>query len=193
MARKACIHQAHRFGLCADTGRFRLGRGGGGIVEMGPLALPLVEPGNSAPAHARRHRPCGRPPPLENSRKCARCSLLPICLPDEVNLFRSGGPPRTPPPAAEAALPLHVQQPGARVGKKGDLIVVSVENQPDRCRCPPRRSTPWCAKRFRSPGCPAVSGSSRPPAPAAREAPMRAKPNTRRAETPSADCCSRAI
>ncbi len=40
------------------------------------------------------------PPPLENSRKYARCSLLPICLPDEVNLFRSGGPPRTPPPAA---------------------------------------------------------------------------------------------
>jgi len=72
------------------------------------------------------------PPPLENSRKCVRCSLLPICLPDEVNLFRSGGPPRTPPPAAEAALPLYVQQPGARVGKKGDLIVVSVENQPDR-------------------------------------------------------------
>lgn len=72
------------------------------------------------------------PPPLDNSRKCARCSLLPICLPDEVNLFRSGGAPRTPPPAADAALPLYVQQPGARVGKKGDLLIISAENEPDR-------------------------------------------------------------
>lgn len=70
------------------------------------------------------------PPPLDNSRKCARCSLLPICLPDEVNLFRSGGAPRTPPPAADSALPLYVQQPGARVGKKGDLLVISIENEP---------------------------------------------------------------
>jgi CRISPR-associated exonuclease Cas4/CRISPR-associated protein Cas1 len=72
------------------------------------------------------------PPPLDNSRKCARCSLLPVCLPDEVNLFRSGGVPRMPPPAADAALPLYVQQPGARVGKKGDLLVISAENEPDR-------------------------------------------------------------
>ena len=58
------------------------------------------------------------PPPLENSPKCARCSLLPICLPDEVNLFRIGAVPRTPPPAADMALPLYVQTPGARVGKR---------------------------------------------------------------------------
>jgi CRISPR-associated endonuclease Cas1/CRISPR-associated protein Cas4 len=72
------------------------------------------------------------PPPLDNSRKCVRCSLLPVCLPDEVNLFRSGSSPRTPPPAADAALPLYVQQPGARVGKKGDVLVISAENEPDR-------------------------------------------------------------
>ena len=46
------------------------------------------------------------PPPLDNSPKCTRCSLLPICLPDEVNLFRTGAVPRTPPPPADAALPL---------------------------------------------------------------------------------------
>lgn len=88
-------------------------------------ASPSSSTRNSAPAPAR-------PPPLDNSRKCARCSLLPICLPDEVNLFRSGGAPRTPPPAADSALPLYVQQPGARVGKKGDLLVISIENEPDR-------------------------------------------------------------
>ena len=31
-----------------------------------------------------------RPPPLENSPKCPRCSLAGICLPDETNLFRKG-------------------------------------------------------------------------------------------------------
>lgn len=72
------------------------------------------------------------PPPLENSRKCHRCSLLPICLPDEVNLFRTGAVPRTPPPPADAALPLYVQQPGARVGKEGDVLVVKAA--PDRRR-----------------------------------------------------------
>lgn len=64
------------------------------------------------------------PPPLENSRKCPRCSLLPICLPDEVNLSRTGAVPRTPSPAADAALPLYVQHPGARVGKEGEVLVI---------------------------------------------------------------------
>ncbi len=64
------------------------------------------------------------PPPLENSKKCIRCSLLPICLPDEVNLFRTGAVPRTPPPAADSALPLYVQQPGARIGKEGEVLVI---------------------------------------------------------------------
>jgi CRISPR-associated endonuclease Cas1/CRISPR-associated protein Cas4 len=72
------------------------------------------------------------PPPLENSRKCHRCSLLPICLPDEINLFRTGGVPRTPPPPADAALPLYVQQPGARIGKEGDVLVIKAS--PDRRR-----------------------------------------------------------
>lgn len=76
------------------------------------------------------------PPPLENSRKCARCSLLPICLPDEVNLFRTGAVPRTPPPAADSALPLYVQQPGARIGKEGEVLVVKspVERAPEQER-----------------------------------------------------------
>ena len=58
------------------------------------------------------------PPPLDNSPKCPRCSLLPVCLPDEVNWFRKGAVPRTPPPPATPALPVYVQTPGARVGKK---------------------------------------------------------------------------
>jgi len=71
------------------------------------------------------------PPPLENSRKCHHCSLMPDRKSDEVNLFRGGGPPRTPPPAADAALPLYVQQPGARIGKKGEVLTVTVDDQPE--------------------------------------------------------------
>jgi CRISPR-associated exonuclease Cas4/CRISPR-associated protein Cas1 len=73
------------------------------------------------------------PPPLENSKKCIRCSLLPICLPDEVNLFRTGAVPRTQPPPADSALPLYVQQPGARIGKDGEVLIIKApaERSPD--------------------------------------------------------------
>ena len=39
-----------------------------------------------------------RPPPLEDSPKCPRCSLAGICLPDETNLFRKGSFPAAPEP-----------------------------------------------------------------------------------------------
>ncbi|AEO48875.1 hypothetical protein F11_12055 [Rhodospirillum rubrum F11] len=58
------------------------------------------------------------PPPLDHSAKCPRCSLLPICLPDEIAWFRKGSIARTPPPPASPALPLYGQTPGARIGKK---------------------------------------------------------------------------
>lgn len=72
------------------------------------------------------------PPPLDHSPKCPRCALLPICLPDEVNWFRHGTLPRTPPPPASAALPLYVQTPGARITKKGFTLVVQVDGEEDR-------------------------------------------------------------
>ena len=71
-----------------------------------------------------------RPPPLENSPKCPRCSLAGICLPDETNLFRKGYPPRPLNPSADPALPLYVQTPGARVRKRGERIVVETEEEP---------------------------------------------------------------
>jgi CRISPR-associated protein Cas1 len=41
---------------------------------------------------ARRVAVAGRiPPPLQDSPKCPRCSLVGICLPDEVNLLRKDG------------------------------------------------------------------------------------------------------
>lgn len=67
------------------------------------------------------------PPPLENSRKCVKCSLAGICLPDEVNYFRKGLPPRPLNPADDTALPLYVQEPGARVRKSGEQLIVETE------------------------------------------------------------------
>jgi CRISPR-associated protein Cas1 len=68
------------------------------------------------------------PPPLDDSPKCPRCSLVGICLPDETNLLRRGSDecdePRRLLPARDDALPLYVQSAGARVGKRGDELIV---------------------------------------------------------------------
>ena len=70
-----------------------------------------------------------RPPPLEDSPKCPRCSLAGICLPDETNLFRKGHSPRPLNPSDDPALPLYVQTPGARLRKTGDRLRVETEEE----------------------------------------------------------------
>ncbi len=98
-----------------------------------PLDEDLIATALAAAADLRLAAAAKRmPPPLDNSPKCARCSLLPICLPDEVNLFRTGAAPRTPPPSADAALPLYVQTPGGRVGKRGEELTINVEGEAER-------------------------------------------------------------
>jgi len=70
------------------------------------------------------------PRPLEDSPKCPRCSLVPICLPDEVNFLRR--PTVNPRPlvvAREEALPLYVQANRAKIAKKGEVLEVSVEDK----------------------------------------------------------------
>ncbi len=68
------------------------------------------------------------PPPLEDSPKCPRCSLVGICLPDEVRMLKAAGSegiePRLLFPARDDALPLHVQHQGARVRKDGAVLQV---------------------------------------------------------------------
>ncbi|HUZ11869.1 MAG TPA: CRISPR-associated endonuclease Cas1 [Caulobacteraceae bacterium] len=97
-----------------------------------PFTEDLIAASLRAASELRLTVAAGRaPPPLDHSPKCPRCSLLPICLPDEVNWFRKGAIPRTPPPAARPALPLYVQTPGARVGRRAATLVVQVEGEPD--------------------------------------------------------------
>jgi len=70
------------------------------------------------------------PPPLEDSPKCPRCSLVSICLPDEVRvLTRGGDPPRRLLPASVDAYPVYVHHPGAQVRKNGDLIEIRAKDE----------------------------------------------------------------
>lgn len=70
------------------------------------------------------------PPPLEDSPKCPRCSLVGICLPDEINfLRRDGATPRPLAVARDEALPLYVQANRASVRKAGETLEVSVDDQ----------------------------------------------------------------
>jgi CRISPR-associated protein Cas1 len=69
------------------------------------------------------------PAPLSDSPKCPRCSLVTICLPDEVNLLAGSGEGnedgvRRLLPARDDALPLYVQQQGARITKNGEVFEV---------------------------------------------------------------------
>ncbi len=74
------------------------------------------------------------PPPLEDSPKCPRCSLVGICLPDEVLLLTrpdTGGqhPVRPLAPLRDDALPLYVQKHGARIKKNGDTLEVHCDDE----------------------------------------------------------------
>ena len=71
------------------------------------------------------------PPPLRDSPKCPRCSLVGICLPDEVNHFhRTGSTPRPIAVRRDEALPLYVQANNVRLAKKGETITLTEEDGP---------------------------------------------------------------
>ena len=70
------------------------------------------------------------PPPLEDSPKCPRCSLVSICLPDETNfLKRMKTPPRPLSVARDDGLPVYVQANRAAVRKAGEALEISVEDK----------------------------------------------------------------
>ena len=97
-------------------------------------------------AHARKVITGPIPPPLPESPKCVRCSLAPVCLPDETRMLAStpaadptfkdrptspqnstippGPPPRRLIAARDDARPLYLNTQGYRVGCKGDVLAV---------------------------------------------------------------------
>lgn len=69
-----------------------------------------------------------RPLPLVNDPRCLRCSLQPICLPDEVNQQRAceeAPSPRRIWPARDDALHVVAQQEGTRIGVSGLALKVT--------------------------------------------------------------------
>ncbi len=71
------------------------------------------------------------PPPLVDSPKCPRCSLVGLCLPDETNLLseRTTRPPRRLMPSADDARPLHVTEQGAWVTKSKGRVVIKRKDE----------------------------------------------------------------
>jgi len=88
------------------------------LTQAGIDGLRLVAVGGQIPA------------PLVDSPKCPRCSLVGICLPDEVNFFaREQQPPRPLAVRRDEALPVYVQSQRAKVSKSGETLEISVEDE----------------------------------------------------------------
>jgi CRISPR-associated protein Cas1 len=70
------------------------------------------------------------PVPLEDSPKCPRCSLVGICLPDEVHYLRSAeSEPRPLAVTRDEALPVYVQAHSAKVSKSGEVLEISINDE----------------------------------------------------------------
>ncbi|WP_246660643.1 CRISPR-associated endonuclease Cas1 [Nitratireductor sp. XY-223] len=70
------------------------------------------------------------PPPLKDSPKCPRCALVSVCLPDEIRaLSGSSLAPRPIAVPVDDALPLVVQAQRARIGKDGETLKITDEDE----------------------------------------------------------------
>lgn len=66
------------------------------------------------------------PEPLVDSPKCPRCSLVTICLPDEVQFFKQADlAPRPLAVPYHEALPLYIQHYSAKLARKGETLEVT--------------------------------------------------------------------
>ncbi len=104
-----------------------------GSKERVPVVLDdeLVELAKKAVSNLR-HLVAGArmPPPLEDSPKCPRCSLVSVCLPDEITTLQGSDlSPRDIAVASEDALPLIIQSQCALVSKRGDTLTIEEEEK----------------------------------------------------------------
>ena len=69
------------------------------------------------------------PPPLDDSPKCPRCSLVGICLPDETNLLKSNSEAVRPISVKHTrALPVYVQSFRGKVAKEGQRLAITKDD-----------------------------------------------------------------
>lgn len=83
------------------------------------------------------------PPPLVDSPKCPRCSLVGLCLPDEHNLLLARGDraPRRLVPSDQAARPLYVTEAGSSVSVRSERLEVVGRPSRDPGAEPPRKTS----------------------------------------------------
>lgn len=101
-----------------------------------PVDDERVEEVRRAVADARRiEETPALPPPLVDSPKCPRCSLVGICLPDETNALCAGEGPKDESrpirqllPGDDGRHPCHVQANGATVGKNAGILEVRLRD-----------------------------------------------------------------
>lgn len=63
-----------------------------------------------------------RPPVTEHEARCPRCSLVPVCLPEEARLARKGSAPTRLFPADDERRVIHIEGHGTRVGRSGHQL-----------------------------------------------------------------------
>ncbi|WP_245815050.1 type I-MYXAN CRISPR-associated endonuclease Cas4/Cas1 [Cystobacter ferrugineus] len=99
-----------------------------------PLDAPLRRLVRDAVARARLLRSrTTRPPVTAEERKCAKCSLAPVCLPEEERPQADGQPRPRLFPEDDTRQVLHVTTPGSRVGREAEqLVVTPLEGEPVR-------------------------------------------------------------
>jgi len=120
----ACLIEAE-LGITVPEGRVRY------HADNVLVHVPLDEQGRqdvqAAIAQARQLRLSpDRPPVTSNERLCARCSLAPVCLPEEARLAQGTAEHvvRLFPEDDERKV-IHVTEAGTRIGKSGEQIKVT--------------------------------------------------------------------
>lgn len=95
------------------------------------VKVPLTQEGRKAVSmaieQARSLRQSAyRPPVTDNERLCTRCSLAPVCLPEEARLVHNQEwqPVRLFPKDDERQI-IHVLEPGTRVGRSGEQLKIT--------------------------------------------------------------------
>ncbi|MEM0141719.1 MAG: CRISPR-associated endonuclease Cas1 [Thermoplasmatales archaeon] len=75
------------------------------------------------------------PPPLIDSHKCVKCSLVAICLPDEINSLNlseknnESSEVRRLYPARQDLFPMYVQEQGAVISKRNEELVIKRDGE----------------------------------------------------------------
>ncbi|WP_416667838.1 type I-MYXAN CRISPR-associated endonuclease Cas1 [Egbenema bharatensis] len=120
----ACLIEAV-LGITVPEGRIRY------HADNVLVHVPLDESGRqdvqAAIQQARQLRlSTERPPVTTNERLCVRCSLAPVCLPEEVRLTQGNKPyPSRLFPEDDDRQIIHILEPGTSVGKSGEQFKIT--------------------------------------------------------------------